>query len=78
MWSMRAEWESKRSHRSWMGTLTFAPEQRWLITMAAEIAHGGNLDALPLREKYLLLQREAGKAVTTYIKGLRKAGHALR
>jgi hypothetical protein len=85
MWGQRAvaEWKAteRAGLRSWFGTLTFAPEQRFLVTAQARKrldGQGVNLEGLPPYEQFRELHREMGPLVTKYLKrlraGNRKAG----
>lgn len=75
---MRAEREIKASPRQWFGTLTFGSESRFRIECEAEKRLGFPLAGLSLRDRYLELQKEAGRYLTLWIKRLRKAGHSFR
>lgn len=66
LWSSRARTELKSSSRTWLGTLTINPHQRFIFSLQA-----GSRD-------YHRSARIIGAEVTKFLKKLRKAKHRFR
>lgn len=65
-WAKRAHYEVMRSQRTWMVTLTIAPEARFIFSLRAKTTD--------YRKSY----NEISKEVTLMFKRMRKAGHKFR
>lgn len=82
MWRMRAMTEWSRSSRTWLGTLTFEPDMRYLHVSRARALcfHNGiDYDALEPDEQYDELHRQCSRELTLFVKRLRSAtGASLR
>lgn len=72
--------ESAQSYRSWLVTLTFRPEIRSRMNMAARSAVGGEAwDALSQEQRDAKLADQANKYVTLWLKRVREqSGAGLR
>lgn len=73
--------EARASSRVWMGTLTFNPQEVFLIRTRAEVRserRAVKWSELDEGAKFAALQVEAGRYVTLWLKRLRKAGHRFR
>lgn len=80
-WRYRAQAEYRMAPRSWLGTLTFRPEEQFLALSRARTsidAQGIDFETLPMTEKFDLVQRQTGRLVGLYLKRLRKQGAAFR
>lgn len=81
MWRLRALTETARSARTWFGTLTIAPEHRFLFDCLAgqRLAEKGvQFDLLPPEEKFSERHRQVSRELTLWMKRLRKDEGALR
>lgn len=79
LWTARARAECLASYRTWFGTLTLAPEQRFKLL--SRVRHrigdrGEDLDRQAPIERFRLMANEAGKEITKYLKRLRKQSGA--
>lgn len=75
MWSGRAALEFAQSHRTWLGTLTFAPDERYrVITTVRQrmSAEGGDFDALGPNDQFRELVGELWPYMRNFIKRLRR------
>lgn len=76
LWTARAVDEIEASDRTWFGTLTVAPMQRFQLRVIAERKHlrrgGESLSSLEPSEQFKLLAGELGKEATKALKRLRK------
>lgn len=81
-WTARAVAEVRQAHRSWWGTLTFAPDTLLRLRSQAQIrlASGGTVyEALSLKEQFDELMREVNEELTLYLKRVRaESGATLR
>jgi hypothetical protein len=76
MWKFRAQNEYRQASRTWFGTLTFQPSERYLIVTEArhaEAKQGIDFDTLPDQERFTALCKIAGMRLTRYMKRLRKS-----
>lgn len=74
-WRERAKVEINCAARTWFGTLTFSPQERWLM----ECRTMRDLSACSEGDRFALLHRANGPLLTNYVKRLRKAaGRGLR
>jgi len=74
LWGNRAVQETVDSSRTWFGTLTFAPSERYrleLLTRHRLEAQGITLEELPPVERFRELAKEANHEVQKFIKRLR-------
>lgn len=71
MWSGRAALEFVQSHRTWLGTLTFGPEERYRVVTLAR-RRVPNFDTLTLGERFRELLRELQPHVRLFLMRLRK------
>jgi hypothetical protein len=81
LWGKRAVAEWKASPRTWFGTLTFGPAERYKATCETRDRldrQGVNLESLEPVERFRELHRELGPLVTLYLKRLRKGNRKLR
>lgn len=75
MWGEAAVSEWKRWPRSWFGTLTFAPENRYrfqVLTRARLDVCGIKIEELTPLERFREYARDTGPLVTRYLRRLRK------
>lgn len=78
-WRKRAEAELDLSSRTWFGTLTFKPSERYVLLARASMEYGPGFDGLPEQHRFRLIEREAYKLAQKYWKRVRKeTGHRLR
>lgn len=78
-WRLRAMTEYRASPRSWLVTLTFAPEwqHRALSAARREVDRQGiDFDTLPQEEQFLLHHQQTAKEVTLWLKRLRARSSA--
>jgi hypothetical protein len=78
-WGKRAVAEWEQSPRTWFGTLTFSPEERFrLIALTRQRfdAVGVTFEKMSPVERYSELHRTMGPLVTRFIKRLRKGAKA--
>ena len=83
LWAARAVDEVAASNRTWFGTLTVNPVERFLISNRAAIAAmragHGNWHAMDRTNQFRYLVKEASPVITKYLKRVRKiAGVPLR
>lgn len=86
LWTARAVDEIAVSSRSWFGTLTVKPYERFRYKLLAErklqrrggLPDGQLLSSLSSAEQFPYLAAELGSEVTRYLKRVRKAGFPLR
>lgn len=82
MWRIRALTETKRAVRTWFGTLTFSPHERFLMMSSARLrlaAGSTDYDKLTDNEQFLELHRTIGPELTKWMKRVRKnSGSTLR
>jgi len=82
LWRSRAVSEVRVSARTWLGTLTFGPDARYLhVSRARELCfHNGlDYDALDPDDQYAELHRQCSRELTLFVKRLRETtGAALR
>jgi len=82
LWTARAVDEIAASNRTWFGTLTVAPAERFRLRVLAERKHlrasGENLHDLTSDEQFRLVAAELNREATLWLKRLRKTQPALR
>lgn len=82
LWRLRCTEEIRRSSRTWFGTMTFAPENLYLvIARARDIANRRrvSLESLPPPQRFSYIAKAAGEHVTKFMKRIRKnSGSKLR
>lgn len=79
LWRGRATHELLWSSRTWMGTLTFKPSERYRLLAQASAQYGPGFDGLPANHQQRLIEREAYEEVKRYWKRVRKqSGQFLR
>lgn len=71
-WRERAKHELRVSARTWFGTLTFRPSERYRLMAKASQAYGPGFEGLPERHRFRLIEREAYQEAQKYWKKLRK------
>lgn len=75
LWTARAVDEIEAARRTWFGTLTVSPEQRFALTMRAEKARlragRETVSSLTAPEQFELLSSELGSEVTKWLKRVR-------
>lgn len=71
-WRTRIEAELSLPRRSWFGTLTFRPSQRYVLLTKASTKYGPGFDGLPETHRFRLIEREAYVEAQKYWKRLRK------
>lgn len=72
LWRRRATHELLFSARTWMGTLTFKPSERYRLLAKASAEYGPGFDGLPAHHQYRLIERQAYKEVQKYWKRVRE------
>lgn len=81
LWSARASDELKAAHRTWFATLTVAPHERFVATLAAsglaENAGHGAWPSLDQQTKFKYLVKHLNQEIDRYFKRVRKT-HSLR
>lgn len=78
-WRKRAEAELDLSSRTWFGTLTFRPSERYVLLAKASAEYGPGFDGLPEHQRFRLIERQAYQLAQKYWKRVRKeTGHRLR
>lgn len=81
LWSARASDELKAAHRTWFATLTVAPHERFVATLAAsglaENAGHGAWPTLAPETKFKYLVKHLNQEIDRYFKRVRKT-HSLR
>lgn len=79
-WRLRALAETSLSSRTWFGTLTFRPERHQhaldVVRRRAKLRASGDYDKLGETARFSALVAEEGKAVTLFLKRVRKASGA--
>jgi hypothetical protein len=81
MWSGRAGLEFAQAERTWLGTLTFAPDERYrsLITTVQRLQeHGVSFDALGPADKFREQVSDLWPYMRNYIKRLRRGRDGLK
>lgn len=81
MWAGRAALEFAQSWRTWLGTLTFAPHERYRVLAAVRLrlaVEGVSFDALSEGERFRELAAELWPHLRNMVKRLRFAGMELR
>lgn len=76
MWRYRAEEETRNAVRTWFGTLTVAPDERFkLLTQARAFAQrqGDDYDALDAATQWRYLTKYLHREITLFLKRLRKS-----
>lgn len=71
-WRKRAEAELDLSSRTWFGTLTFKPAERYRLLAQASAEYGPGFDGLPESHRFRLIERVAYREVQRYWKRVRK------
>lgn len=71
-WRRRATAELEASSRSWFGTLTFRPSERYRLLAAASAEYGPGFSGLPEKQQFRLIERQGYKEVCKYWKRVRK------
>lgn len=72
-WKHRSIAEMEQASRTWLVTLTFRPEVRSRMTMAAQAEIGGEAyDQLSREQRSVLLAKHANKLVTLWMKRVRE------
>lgn len=82
MWRFRARSETRLAVRTWFGTLTFSPDERYrLLAKASQSARrkGLDFDALDRKRRFEFYANASGALVTKWLKRVRKqSGVSLR
>lgn len=82
MWTFRGVEEYGMAARTWFGTLTWAPEYRYVLEAQtrSRLKRGGtDFDGLAASEQFGELAKSAGRELTLYVKRIRKeSGSPLR
>lgn len=81
-WRLRALAEVRSASRTWLGTLTVAPEWRYTLLAKARKAcavDGVDYDRLDAEEQFLIKHQECARHITLWLKRVRKnSGAPLR
>lgn len=78
-WRLRALSEGSYAARTWFGTLTFSPDSfhRFLLEVRANMHKQGlDFDGLSEADRFQQLERATGRAVTLWLKRVRKESKA--
>lgn len=81
IWRDRAVNEARASTRMWAGTLTFSAQEVFLMNARIDARmskRGWNVAEIGNTERFRLIQNEAGRLATKWLKRLRKAGQVFR
>lgn len=70
-WRHRAALELAYATRTWFGTLTFRPSERYKLLASASAAYGPGFAGLPERQRFRLIEREGYKEAQRYWKRVR-------
>lgn len=82
LWTARAAAECRAASRTWFGTLTLGPAERFILVSKARqrrSLRGVDLDSESSEQRFRLMANEAGKELTKFFKRVRKdSGAPLR